>query len=111
MKKTIHIVIAIVAALALTGCGIFFPSAKMRAAKNTPGFKAGFSDGCASATTQGAIDSGNRVRDAAAYESDKNYRSGWASGYTNCRTSNTPPQSAPGSAGPIPDQNPGGRTY
>ena len=50
MKKTIHIVIAIVAALALTGCGIFFPSAKMRAAKNTPGFKAGFSDGCASAT-------------------------------------------------------------
>ncbi len=97
------------AALSLAGCGILFPSAKDRAAKNTPGFKSGYSDGCASATVQDTNYRNDTVRDEESYRSDKNYRAGWNSGFTNCRTNRTH-MPAPG-VGPIPDNNPGGRTY
>ena len=98
-----------IAALSLAGCGILFPSAKDRAAKNSPGFKSGYSDGCASATVQGTNYRNDTVRDDYSYKNDKNYAAGWNSGFYNCRT-NITHQPSPG-VGPIPDNNPGARPY
>lgn len=99
-----------VAVLSLAGCGILMPSAKDRAAKKTPGFKSGFSDGCASATNQATNYRTDLVRDEAEYKTDKHYRSGWASGFYNCRTNQTNQVYQP-NAGPIPDNNPGHHPY
>jgi len=110
MRKSARIFVVAVAALSLAGCGIFFPSARQRAEKNSPGFKNGYSDGCASAAARGANYREPLVRDEAAYGSDKAYRAGWASGLTNCRTATTVNPATPG-VGPIPDNNPGGRSY
>ena len=95
-------------AVCLAGCGILFPSHRDRAAKNNPGFKAGFSDGCASATNQETNYRGEQVRDEQLYKTDKHYRAGWASGYYNCRTNKTHTVYTP-NAGPIPDNSPGGK--
>ena len=105
MRKSFATFVAIAAALSLAGCGILFPSAKMRATKNTPGFKTGFTDGCSAAGASGANYRAEKFRDQAAYESDANYRAGWASGMANCRTTNAPPSP---NAGPVPDTSPGG---
>jgi len=110
MTRPSRIVISILVALSLAGCGIFFPSARQRAEKNTPSFKNGYSDGCASANAQGSSYRHDMVRDDSAYESDKAYRAGWASGLYNCRNASSAMPAAPG-VGPIPDNNPGGRTY
>ncbi len=107
MRKTSRIAITLLAALSLAGCGIFFPSAASRAGRDTPGFKAGYSDGCASATIQDTNYRHDQVRDQAAYAADKHYRAGWASGFSNCRTNLTRDPSS----GPIPDNSPGGRSY
>jgi hypothetical protein len=101
-------IITIIAALSLAGCGILLPSARDRAAKNTPGFKSGFSDGCASATVQDTSYRAEQIRDEALYKSDKHYRSGWASGFYNCRTNKSHDVNTP-NVGPIPDTNPGAR--
>jgi hypothetical protein len=101
-------IITIVAALSLAGCGILLPNARDRAAKNTPGFKSGFSDGCASATVQDTSYRAEQVRDEALYKTDKHYRSGWASGFYNCRTNRSHDINTP-NVGPIPDSNPGAR--
>lgn len=95
-----------VLSLALSGCAVLFPSAEMRAARETPGFKAGFSDGCSAATAASADMSVDKFRDKAMYESDANYRAGWANGWSNCRPAGsiTPPN-----AGPVPDIAPGGK--
>ncbi len=100
----------VLAAVSLAGCGILMPTSRDRAAKNTPGFKAGFSDGCASATMEQTNYRTDQVRDEALYKSDKNYRAGWASGLYNCRTNKTQQMNQP-NAGPIPDNNPGGHPY
>jgi hypothetical protein len=90
--------------LALSGC----ESATDRAMKNSPDYKAGYSDGCASAGSRGANmrDSG-RVRDEQAYQTDRAYGAGWDTGFNTCRdyqsSTGTPP--LPGQ-GPIPDPNP-----
>lgn len=97
----------VLAAVSLAGCGILMPTSRDRAAKNTPGFKAGYSDGCASATIQDTNYRADQVRDENLYKTDKHYRSGWASGLANCRTNRTHPITGPG-AGPIPDNLPGG---
>jgi predicted small lipoprotein YifL len=107
MRQTLRTAITVLAVLSLTGCGILFPSASQRAGKNTPGFKAGYSDGCASATIQDTNYRHDQVRDEASYQSDKHYRSGWASGFSNCRTNLTRNPAS----GPIPDNNPGGHQY
>jgi len=101
--------ITLAASLVLTGCGILLPSAKDRAAKNTPGFKSGYSDGCASATIQDTNYRTDSVRDENLYKTDPHYRSGWASGFYNCRTNRTHPTTGPGS-GPIPDNLPGAKS-
>jgi hypothetical protein len=106
MRKTPRIAITLLATLALAGCGVVFPSASQRAGRNTPGFKAGYSDGCASATIQDTNYRHDQVRDEAAYAADKHYRAGWASGFSVCRTNLTRDPSR----GPIPDNNPGGHS-
>jgi len=106
-KRTL---VLVVAALSLAGCGILFPTARDRAAKNTPGFKSGFSDGCASATIQDTNYRKDTVRDEELYKSDANYRAGWSSGFYNCRTNQTHTAQTP-NVGPIPDNNPGGHPY
>jgi hypothetical protein len=88
----------------LEGCS----SAADRALKKSPDYKGGYSDGCASAGTQGADprESG-KVRDEQSYESDRAYRVGWDTGFNACRgyqsSGSMPPM--PGQ-GPIPDPNP-----
>jgi len=79
-------------------------------AKNTPGFKAGYSDGCSSANAQDTNYRAEQVRDENLYKTDKHYRSGWASGFYNCRTNLAHPVGTPNS-GPIPDNQPGGHPY
>lgn len=110
LKRLIAPSLALLAALSLAGCGILLPTQRDRAAKNTPGFKAGYSDGCASATIQDTNYRADQVRDENLYKTDKHYRSGWASGFYNCRTNRTHPMSGPNS-GPIPDNQPGGHPY
>jgi len=110
MRKTLHLTTVAFVLVSLAGCGILFPNARDRAAKNTPSFKAGYSDGCASATVQGTNYRADLVRDQAAFGSDRNYRAGWGSGFSNCRTNSTQNPTAPG-AGPIPDNSPGSHPY
>ena len=56
------------------------------ALRKSPDFQAGYSDGCASASLQGANKrSAGPTRDDGAYQSNKAYRSGWGSGFGACR--------------------------
>lgn len=110
MARTLSLSVILVAAVALSGCGILFPSARDKAAKNTPDFKSGYSDGCASATQQDTNYRQDQVRDEALYKSSKDYRAGWGSGFYNCRTNVTHNTALPG-VGPIPDNNPGSHPY
>jgi hypothetical protein len=92
---------ALAMVLALLGC----ESAADRALKRSPDFKAGYSDGCASAGTQGAnMRDTEPVRDEESYRSNRAYRTGWGTGFNACRSyqpsGNMPP--LPGQ-GPIPD--------
>jgi hypothetical protein len=76
--------LAVALSLPLTGC-IFFETSRERAMRNDPNFKAGYSDGCASANARGTdLRRGDDVRDATAYQISKPYRSGWAAGYATC---------------------------
>jgi hypothetical protein len=89
---------------ALCGC----ESPADRALKKTPDYKAGYSDGCASAGTQGANprDSG-AVRDEQAFQSNRGYQMGWRTGFNGCRIYQGPSSAPPlPGQGPIPDPNP-----
>jgi hypothetical protein len=95
---------ALAAVLALLGC----ESAADRALKKTPDYRAGYSDGCASAGTQGANPRDTApLRDEQAYRTNRAYRTGWGTGFNGCRTyqpdGNMPP---PPGRGPIADPNP-----
>jgi hypothetical protein len=76
---------AVLLSLTLAGC-IFFETPRERAMRNDPNFKAGYSDGCASANARGSDVRGDMVRDEAAYQVSKPYRSGWSAGYSSCNT-------------------------
>jgi hypothetical protein len=106
MRKTARLAITLFAVLSLAGCGIIFPTVHQRAGRNTPGFRSGYTDGCASANSQDTNYRREQVRDASSYASDKNYRAGWASGFYNCRTVTTHDPAK----GPIPDNEPGGHS-
>ena len=110
MRSSTRKFVAVLVALSLAGCGALFPSARQRAEKNSPSFRNGYSDGCASAGARSANYREPLVRDESAYASDKTYRAGWASGLYNCRNATTANPVAPG-VGPVPDNSPGGRTY
>ena len=53
---------------------------------NEPGYIAGFADGCQTANESDKSFSTKRVRDDAAFEDDKAYRSGWRAGLLQCKT-------------------------
>jgi hypothetical protein len=56
-----------------------------RKIQKLPDYRLGYDDGCATATNQGAnMRRGDMVRDDSLYDSDKAYRSGWASGHSAC---------------------------
>lgn len=56
------------------------------ALRKSPDFQAGYSDGCASASMQGANKRDTSyTRDENAYQGNKAYRSGWGSGFGACR--------------------------
>lgn len=80
-------------------------SAADRATRNTPDYKAGYSDGCTSAGGQGADMSANsRVRDEASYQANRAYRTGWDTGFNACRSFQGPASAPPTPGqGPIPD--------
>lgn len=106
MTRSRHVpaLLALTVLVALTGC----ESAADRAMKRTPDFRAGYSDGCASAGTQGANPRDTApMRDEAAYRTNRAYRTGWGTGFNACRTyqpgGNMPP---PPGRGPIADPNP-----
>ena len=87
--------------LALLGCA----SRADRAMRNSPDFKAGYSDGCATASAQGAnVRTDGLVRDEAAYRSNRAYHAGWGTGFNACRSyqpgGNMPP---PPGQGPVRD--------
>ena len=57
-----------------------------RALRNSPEFKAGYSDGCTSASQEGANKRDqSQVRDEALYAHSAAYHSGWGSGFGACR--------------------------
>ena len=61
------------------------------ALQKSPDFRAGYSDGCASASLQGANKRDTSLtRDDAAYQANQAYHSGWASGFGACRTMTAP---------------------
>jgi hypothetical protein len=94
---------ALAAVVALLGC----ESAADRALKKTPDYRAGYSDGCASAGTQGANPRDTApLRDEEAYRTNRAYRTGWGTGFNGCRTYQPGGgMPAPG-RGPIADPNP-----
>ena len=90
--------------LMLCGC----ESAADRALRNSPDFKAGYSDGCSSAGTRGANPREDSVvRDEEAYRSNKAYRAGWGTGFNGCGASQPAgSMPLPPGQGPIADPNP-----
>lgn len=90
--------------LLLAGCTLFESPAE-RALRRSPDFKAGYSDGCASANASGANpreESGRRDEDA--FSGNKAYRTGWNEGFGACRSY----QNQPANAGPVNVPGPGG---
>ena len=90
--------------VALSAC----ESASDRAMKKSPDYKAGYSDGCASAGSPGAnMRADSRVRDEQAYQANAAYRAGWGTGFNACRGYSSPANmpTSPG-RGPIPDPTP-----
>ncbi|HEY0105760.1 MAG TPA: hypothetical protein VGB91_06710 [Rhizomicrobium sp.] len=86
MTRLLPIFAVAALSLSLTGC-IFFETRAERAMVKDPNFRAGYGDGCASATAHGTdYRRGNDIRDDAAYQTSKPYRSGWAAGYAACNT-------------------------
>ena len=97
--------LAVALSLSLTGC-IFFETSRERAMRNDPNFKAGYSDGCASANAQGTdLRRGDVVRDESAYAMNKPYRAGWAAGHAACN--NTYNGSTQPNVGGMPSRPPG----
>ncbi|HEY2034178.1 MAG TPA: hypothetical protein VGH02_10885 [Rhizomicrobium sp.] len=79
------------AALTLASCGIFGGRAD-QALRRTPSFRAGYSDGCAAATAQGANPRDDK--DSLTGE-DKTYKRGYAMGYQSCQQRSKAPVGAP----------------
>ena len=103
MARVFRIGFVVLLAVELSGC-IFFETRAMRAMRNDPNFKAGYSDGCASANARGTSFTGSKVRDEAAFQVSQPYRAGWSNGYSTCNNqlyrSNTP------NVNDSPDQRP-----
>jgi hypothetical protein len=82
--------------LLLAGCA----SPATRAMQNSPDFKAGYSDGCASASLEGANKRDTSLtRDETAYRSNAAYHGGWGEGFGACRAMAAPQSSGGGPFG------------
>ena len=69
----------------LAGCALF-ESRATRAMRATPDYRAGYSDGCASAGNSSANPRADtRMRDESAYAANAAYRRGWGEGFGSCR--------------------------
>lgn len=79
------------AGLVAAGCASNGDLAELR---ESPGFTAGYADGCTTATEEDKSFSTKRVRDAYAFDNDKAYRVGWRQGYLEC--GNTTPDAKDG---------------
>jgi len=90
--------------LSLAGCALFERPAQ-RALRDSPDYKAGYSDGCASASTSGANPRDTSlVRDEEAYRTIPAYHSGWGTGFNGCRLYQ--PSAGPPVSGRGPIANP-----
>jgi hypothetical protein len=105
LSRITRVALVALTALSLSGCGFIFESRAERAMRNTPNFKSGYGDGCATANSQGVNYNRNQVRDDYLYKSDKAYRAGWAAGVSSCKSGLATQPGVPGS--PIPDTLPG----
>jgi hypothetical protein len=66
------------------------------ALRKSSDFQAGYSDGCASASLEGANKrESSFTRDDSAYQSNKAYHAGWGSGFGACRQMDAPQNSDP----------------
>ena len=94
--------------LLLCGCTLFDSRAEL-ARKNSPDFKAGYQDGCASASNRGADPLADPIRrDEEAYRTNQAYHSGWGTGFSACRIAGPMNGAPPPGRGPIADPSPGG---
>ncbi len=75
---------AATALVALSGCAT---SLDVQALREAPGFQAGYTDGCATASEEDKSFSTRQARDAYAFENDEAYRAGWRQGYLECTSS------------------------
>lgn len=75
MKKSINLLFVIGVLFLFTGCTSSGPSLP-----DTPSFKQGQKDGCATAT-------GDYVKDNNAFETDRDYHNGWFYGRKSCQPS------------------------
>jgi len=105
VSRTLRIAFVAVASISLAGCGFIFESKAERAMRNSPNFKSGYADGCATANAQGTNYDRSTTRDDYLYRIDKAYRAGWAAGISSCQSNLATQPGVPGS--PIPDRNPG----
>jgi hypothetical protein len=73
--------------LILAGCA----GGADRAVRNSPEYRAGYSDGCVSANREGANKRDTSLaRDEAAYRNSQAYHSGWGAGFGACRAMTAP---------------------
>jgi major membrane immunogen (membrane-anchored lipoprotein) len=73
MTKTINVVMIATASLLFTAC----TSSSLPVNAQTPSFKAGSQDGCATA-------SGAYTKNSASFNNDKDYQNGWFYGRKKC---------------------------
>lgn len=97
--------VCLVLLAALGGCTLF-ESKATRALRASPDYRAGYSDGCASAGGPDAAHHDSSQRDDAAYAANRAYRMGFGAGMGACRPH--APMSGPGAGGPgvIPPTGP-----
>ncbi|HTP77088.1 MAG TPA: hypothetical protein VMJ73_08900 [Rhizomicrobium sp.] len=101
--RAFRIAVTLAVAAALSGC-VFFETRQMRAMRNDPNFKLGYSDGCASASARGTSFTGSRVRDDSLFETSQPYRAGWSNGYRTCNNELNPSNNE--AVGDMPDHRP-----
>lgn len=83
--------VLVLAAVTLSGCMIFGGPAD-RALRRTPSYRAGYSDGCAAASSPSA---NPRDTQGPLSDEDRAYRRGYAGGLMACRPTTVAPGDAP----------------
>ncbi|HEY4112941.1 MAG TPA: hypothetical protein VGM17_02675 [Rhizomicrobium sp.] len=92
-------------ATSLSACGLI-ASPQQKAEARTPNYRAGYDDGCAAASTEGANPRAKPYRDEALFNTNHAYHAGWVSGFGTCRNPGTGSNTGAGSAFDNPAMNP-----